>query len=94
MFSLGHFDSYRNFLLIFGDCSHRVEQKQLPNLSFLMISIIIFSIHAELIRIIDTSSFSHKMFQIELSMLRNLCQQISLFWLPLGKKYERIINSK
>lgn len=69
MFSLGHSDSFGNFLLIFGDCNHWVEQKQLLHLSSLMIFIIIFSIHAELIRIMDTSSLSSKMFQIEFSTL-------------------------
>lgn len=68
MFLLGHFDSYGNFLLVFGDHNHWAEQKQWLNFSSLMIFIIIFSIHAEL-RIIDTSSLSHKIFWIKLSML-------------------------
>ena len=54
---------------MFEDCNHGVEQKQPLNLSSLMIFIIIFSIHAELIRIIDTSGVSSKMFQIDFSML-------------------------
>ena len=47
--------------------------------------IIIFSIHAELIRIIDKSSWSYKIFQIEFQWFETLVNEFYHFDLPYIK---------